>query len=54
MSSGGGRTNYFRITILNKGALTLAGKFSSDRALTHIPITLQNIVKVISLIFKYR
>ena len=54
MSSGGGRTNYFRISILNKGALTLAGKFSSDRALTHIPITLQNIVKVISLIFKYR
>ena len=54
MSSGGGRINYFRISILNKGALTLAGRFSSDRALTHIPITLQNIVKVIGLIFKYR
>ena len=46
--------NYFKILHATKGAMTLLGAFSSDRALTHINITIDSIVdsivKTVSLI----
>ena len=53
MTSGGGRTNYFRLSHITKGALTILGAFSGDRGLTHIPITFSNIIKIVQLIFKF-
>jgi len=50
----GSQSNYFRISILNKGALTIAGALSSNQALTHIPITIGNIIKIIGLILKHK
>jgi len=52
MTSGGGRTNYFRLSHISKGALTILGKYSSDRGQTHIPITFSNIIKIINLIIE--
>lgn len=52
MSSGGGRTNYLRLSLEGKGALDILGRLTSDRAQTHIPITLNNILKVINLLKK--
>jgi RHS repeat-associated protein len=39
MEEGGGRANYYRVSIPGKQAFTIAGEASRDRALTHIPIT---------------
>jgi len=54
MTKGGGRTNYMRISHQTKGAMTLAGKFSNNRAVTHIKITFKNLVKMIKLIKNIR
>ena len=54
MSSGGGRTNYIRISHASKGSMTIAGLFSSNRAVTHIPITVSNLVKLVGLMLKWR
>ena len=54
MTRGGGRTNYMRISHQTKGAMTLAGKFSNNRAVTHIKITFKNLVKMIKLIKNIR
>ena len=54
MSSGGGRKNYLRLSLEGKGALTLAGKFSSDRGLTHIQITVGNLLKMGKLLLKLK
>ena len=43
-------TNYIRIAHATKGSMLLTGKFCSDQALTHIPITISNIIKLIKLI----
>lgn len=37
--SGGRNKPYFRVSIDGKGSLTLDGKISNDRSLTHIDIT---------------
>ena len=44
MTEGGGRVNYFRLSHATKGAMTILGAFSGDRALTHINITFSNII----------
>ena len=54
ITRGGGRTNYMRISHQTKGAMTLAGKFSNNRAVTHIKITFKNLVKMIKLIKNIR
>ena len=54
MTSGGGRINYFRLSHLTKGALTILGNFSGDRKLTHIPITFDSVIKIVQLIFKFK
>lgn len=54
MTSGGGRVNYFRLSHATKGAIALSGGFSTDRGLTHIPITFNNIIKMVQLILKLK
>ena len=38
MEEGGGRTNYYRVSVPGKGTYTVADQTSTDAALTHIPI----------------
>jgi hypothetical protein len=50
MEEGGGRTNYYRLSIPGKQAFTVSGEASTDRALTHIPIgptSAQDILQII-------
>ena len=54
MTEGGGRVNYFRLSHATKGAMTILGAFSSDRALTHINITFSNIIQIVSTILKFK
>lgn len=42
--------NYIRISMEGKGAMTIMGTFSSDPLLTHIPITIDNIIKLIQIL----
>jgi RHS repeat-associated protein len=53
MTSGGGRYFYLRLSKIGIGALTALGVVSSDRALTHIDMTLNNLIEIIKLILKY-
>jgi RHS repeat-associated protein len=51
VDSGGGRINYFRISVPGKETFTVEGDVSTDPALTHIPIgstSLQDILNVIT------
>jgi RHS repeat-associated protein len=50
MTEGGGRVNYFRLSDAKRGAMTITGSFSNNRALTHINITLNNIIKLVQVI----
>ena len=52
MTEGGGRVNYFRLSHLTKGSMTVGGQFSNDRGVTHIEITLANIIQLVSTILK--
>jgi len=54
MTQGGGRVNYFRLSHVTKGAMTLLGTFSSDRSVTHINITLTNIIQLVETILKLK
>ena len=54
MTEGGGRTNYFRLSHITKGAMTILGTFSNDRGATHIPITFENIIKIIQLLLRLK
>lgn len=38
MESGGGRSNYLRVSVEGKGSVDATGALSSDKAATHIPI----------------
>jgi hypothetical protein len=38
MEEGGGRTNYFRVSVPGKAAYSVTGEASTDAALTHIDI----------------
>jgi hypothetical protein len=51
MEEGGGRTNYYRVSVAGKEGLTVGGEASVDRALTHIPIgesSLDDILRLVS------
>ncbi|MBS7006937.1 DNRLRE domain-containing protein [Anaerostipes sp.] len=54
MSSGGGRKNYMRISHITRGAMNISGKYSNNRATTHIKITFTNLVKMIKLVKKIK
>lgn len=54
MTEGGGRVNYFRLSHATKGAMTILGAFSGDRALTHINVTFGNIIQIVATILKFR
>lgn len=51
MESGGGRTNYLRVSVEGKGSVDAAGKLSSDMEATHIPID-KNSMKLIQDVVK--
>ena len=51
MEEGGGRTNYYRVSVPGKQAFTVSGEVSTDPALTRIPIgsaSLQDILRTIA------
>ena len=50
MEQGGTRTNYYRVSVPGKGAYTVAGKASNDRALTHIDITATSLDDILAII----
>jgi len=54
MTESSSRVNYFRLSMEGKGAMTVLGALSSDRALTHISITFDNIIKIIQTILKFK
>jgi len=54
MTEGGGRVNYFRLSHATKGAMTITGAFSQNRAITHIAINAQNLFKLINLMLGWK
>ena len=54
MTSSNFRNNYFKISVAGKAAYDIYGKVSVNPAEIHIPITLENIIKLINLIFKLK
>jgi RHS repeat-associated protein len=50
MESGGGRTNYYRVSIPGKEAFTVEGAASVDRALTHIDISANSLEEILQII----
>ena len=54
MNSGGGRKNYMRLSRINKGSMTVVGKLSNDRAVTHIPINIKNLVRLLGTLKKLK
>jgi len=51
MESGGGRTNYYRVSVPGKQAYTVDGVASADRVLTHIDIaasSLDDILRIVA------
>jgi len=52
MNSGGGRTNYWRLSVEGKGTVDIFGNFSSNRALTHIDIVANSFDDICNVINK--
>ncbi|PAD44835.1 hypothetical protein CHI09_20760, partial [Shouchella clausii] len=52
--SGGRNKPYFRVSIDGKGSLTLDGKISNDRSLTHIDITDDALEQIDKMIKSYK
>jgi hypothetical protein len=50
MEEGGGRSNYYRVSIPGKQAFTVGGEASTDPALTHIPISGTSLQDILSII----
>jgi hypothetical protein len=50
MEEGGGRTNYYRVSISGKEAFTVDGVASVDRALTHIDIGSSSLDEILRII----
>lgn len=50
MDEGGGRSNYYRVSIPGKQAFTVRGEASTDPALTHIPISGTSFQDILSII----
>lgn len=50
MEEGGGRTNYYRISVPGKEAFTVEGVASVDRALTHIDISSSSLDEILRII----
>ena len=54
MTSSNYRNNYFKISVAGKAAYDILGNVSSNPAKIHIPITFNNIIKLVQLIFKLK
>ncbi|MGN6523965.1 MAG: hypothetical protein ACTHMZ_12320 [Actinomycetes bacterium] len=50
MEQGGGRPNYYRISVPGKKAYTVAGEASTDAALTHIGLGESALNDILSII----
>jgi hypothetical protein len=50
MEEGGGRSNYYRVSVLGKQALTVWGEASTDPAMTHIPISATSFEDILSIV----
>ena len=50
MEEGGGRTNYYRVSVPGKEAFTVEGVASVDRALTHIDISSSSLDEILRII----
>jgi hypothetical protein len=53
MESGGGRTNYLRVSVEGKGSVDAAGMLSSDKEATHIPISSESLKLIQNVIERY-
>ncbi|MGD0603158.1 MAG: RHS repeat-associated core domain-containing protein [Streptosporangiaceae bacterium] len=54
MDEGGVNTNYYRISIPGKETFTVTGDASSDRALTHIPISSTSLRDILNIIARIK
>ena len=54
MTSSNYRNNYFKISVAGKAAYDILGNISTDPSKIHIPITFNNIIKLVQLIFKLK
>ncbi len=54
MAEGGGRQNYWRLSVSGKGAFTREGLTSSDKALTHIDVTRESFDDILRVIQQIR
>jgi len=50
MERGGGRTNYYRVSVPGKEAYTVGGEVSTEAALTHIDIGASSLDDILSVI----
>jgi len=54
MTSSNARNNYFKISIVGKQAYDIFGNVTNDPGRLHIPITMENIVRLVQLILKLK
>lgn len=54
MNTGGGRTCYFHLSVAGKMAYDIFGNVVNDAARTHIPVTIENMIRLVELIFKLK
>lgn len=53
MDSGGGRSNYLRLSVEGKGSVDATGVLSSDKAATHIPINKDSLKLIKDVVKRY-
>ena len=54
MEHGGGRTNYYRVSVPGKAAYSVTGEVSTDAALTHIDITAHALEDILSIVARIK
>lgn len=54
MEHGGGRTNYYRVSVPGKAAYSVIGEVSTDAALTHIDITVGAFEDILSIVARIK
>jgi hypothetical protein len=52
MEEGGGRTNYYRVSVAGKEAFTSEGAVSRDQNLTHVAITSNSLKEILNILAK--
>jgi hypothetical protein len=54
MEHGGGRTDYYRVSVPGKAAYSVSGEISTDSALTHIDITASALEDILSIVARIK